>query len=117
MNTQKTLIVKLWVSLKFFMQLWYPLSKTLAEKAAWEFAEKNGLDIVVVNPGTVMGPVIPPSINASMGMLLRLLEGTQLICFILMNKCLMYKLFALYAVMNIIIYTRYLLGLGLVTSP
>ncbi|XP_011089281.1 cinnamoyl-CoA reductase 1 [Sesamum indicum] len=55
--------------------IWYPLSKTLAEKAAWEFAEEKGLDIVVVNPGTVMGPVIPPSLNASMQMLLRLLQG------------------------------------------
>ncbi|KAL6638135.1 hypothetical protein ACP70R_025707 [Stipagrostis hirtigluma subsp. patula] len=55
--------------------VWYPLSKTLAEKAAWKFAEENGLDVVVVNPGTVMGPMIPPSINASMAMFLRLLEG------------------------------------------
>lgn len=55
--------------------MWYPLSKTLAEKVAWEFAEEKGLDVVVVNPGTVMGPVIPPSINASMLMLQRLLEG------------------------------------------
>lgn len=55
--------------------IWYPLSKTLAEKAAWEFAKESGLDVVVVNPGTVMGPIIPPSINASMGMLLRLLQG------------------------------------------
>ncbi|KNA02740.1 hypothetical protein SOVF_215820, partial [Spinacia oleracea] len=54
--------------------LWYPLSKTLAEKAAWEFAKENGLDVVVVNPGTVMGPVIPPTLNASMLMLLRLLQ-------------------------------------------
>ncbi|XP_057782583.1 phenylacetaldehyde reductase-like [Salvia miltiorrhiza] len=56
-------------------EVWYPLSKTMAEKAAWKFAEENGLDIVVVNPGTVMGPIIPPAINASMLMLLRLLQG------------------------------------------
>ncbi|XP_041990730.1 phenylacetaldehyde reductase-like [Salvia splendens] len=55
--------------------VWYPLSKTMAEKAAWKFAEENDLDIVVVNPGTVMGPIIPPAINASMQMLLRLLQG------------------------------------------
>ncbi|CAI9102668.1 OLC1v1000970C1 [Oldenlandia corymbosa var. corymbosa] len=30
---------------------WYSVSKTLAEKAAWEFAKEKGLDIVVVNPG------------------------------------------------------------------
>lgn len=51
------------------------MSKTLAEKAAWDFSKENGLDVVVVNPGTVMGPVIPPRINASMLMLVRLIEG------------------------------------------
>lgn len=56
--------------------MWYPLSKTLAEKAAWEFAKEKGLDVVVVNPGTVMGLVIPPRLNASMVMLLRLLQGS-----------------------------------------
>ncbi|KAG8061511.1 hypothetical protein GUJ93_ZPchr0003g17610 [Zizania palustris] len=55
--------------------VWYPASKTLAEKAAWKFAEENGLDVVVVNPGTVMGPVIPPRVNASTAILVRLLEG------------------------------------------
>uniref|UniRef100_A0A7N0UQ86 NAD-dependent epimerase/dehydratase domain-containing protein n=1 Tax=Kalanchoe fedtschenkoi TaxID=63787 RepID=A0A7N0UQ86_KALFE len=57
-------------------ELWYPLSKTLAEKAAWEFSKENDLDVVVVNPGTVMGPMIPPTLNASMQMLLRLLQGS-----------------------------------------
>ncbi|CAN6314699.1 unnamed protein product [Urochloa humidicola] len=55
--------------------VWYPASKTLAEKAAWKFAEEHGLDVVVVNPGTVLGPMIPPTINASMAMFRRLLEG------------------------------------------
>ena len=59
----------------FYSQLWYPISKTLAEKAAWDFAKDKGLDVVVVNPGTVMGPAIPPRLNASMIMLLRLLQG------------------------------------------
>ncbi|KAA8549452.1 hypothetical protein F0562_001136 [Nyssa sinensis] len=55
--------------------LWYPVSKTLAEKAAWEFAQEKGLDVVVVNPGTVMGPILPPVLNASMLMILSLLQG------------------------------------------
>lgn len=50
----------------------------MAEKAAYEFAKEKGLDVVVVNPGTVMGPVIPPRLNASMLMLLRLLQGIVL---------------------------------------
>ncbi|OEL32926.1 Tetraketide alpha-pyrone reductase 1 [Dichanthelium oligosanthes] len=57
-----------------YVMLWYSASKTLAEKAAWKFAEE-GLDVVVVNPGSVMGPIIPPTINSSMSVLLRLLQG------------------------------------------
>ncbi|KAF7846515.1 hypothetical protein BT93_L4216 [Corymbia citriodora subsp. variegata] len=36
-------------------QKWYPVSKTLAEKAAWEFAKKHGLDVVAINPSTCLG--------------------------------------------------------------
>ncbi|CAL5326279.1 unnamed protein product [Camellia sinensis] len=66
-----------WTDVEYCKQngLWYPLSKTLAEKAAWEFAKEKGLDVVVVNPGTVMGPIIPPALNASMLVLLRFLQG------------------------------------------
>ncbi|KAF7833796.1 cinnamoyl-CoA reductase 1 [Senna tora] len=66
-----------WVDLEYCKEkeLWYPMSKTLAEKSAWEFAKEKGLDVVVVNPGTVMGPVISPKLNASMIMLVRLLQG------------------------------------------
>lgn len=56
-------------------ELWYPLSKTLAEKAAWDFSKEKGLDVVVVNPGTVMGPILPPTLNASMQMIFRLIQG------------------------------------------
>lgn len=57
--------------------LWYPLSKALAEKAAWKFAEENGLDIVVVHPGMVVGPIIPPALNSSMQLMLRILQGND----------------------------------------
>jgi len=36
----------------------YARSKTLAEKAAWEFAKTNDIDLVVINPGGVMGPTL-----------------------------------------------------------
>ena len=36
----------------------YARSKTLAEKAAWEFAKANDIDLVVINPGGVMGPTL-----------------------------------------------------------
>lgn len=66
-----------WTDVDYCKQkgVWYPASKTLAEKAAWQFSKEKGLDVVVVNPGTVMGPVLPPTLNASMLMLLRLLQG------------------------------------------
>ncbi|VFR00696.1 unnamed protein product [Cuscuta campestris] len=66
-----------WTDIEYCKQKgrWYPLSKTLAEKAAWEFSKEKNLDIVVVNPGTVMGTYISPTLNASMIMLLRLLKG------------------------------------------
>ncbi|KAL7264240.1 hypothetical protein ACSBR1_002236 [Camellia fascicularis] len=57
------------------IELWYSVSKTLAEKAAWEFAKEQSLDVVVLNPGTAMGPILPPNLNASMLMLLLLLQG------------------------------------------
>jgi hypothetical protein len=31
--------------------------------------------VVAVNPGTVLGPMIQPTLNASMAMFLRLLQG------------------------------------------
>ncbi|KAM0941226.1 putative cinnamoyl-CoA reductase [Dioscorea sansibarensis] len=68
---------KCWLDLEYCKrnEIWYPLSKALAEKAAWEFAGENGMDVAIVNPGTVMGPIIPPAINASMGMVRQLLQG------------------------------------------
>lgn len=36
----------------------YARSKTLAEKTAWEFAKANDIDLVVINPGGVMGPTL-----------------------------------------------------------
>ncbi|KAG6490127.1 hypothetical protein ZIOFF_051410 [Zingiber officinale] len=69
-----------WTDLDYCRQkeLWYPASKTMDEKAAWEFANENRLDVVVVNPGTVLGPIIPLTINSSMTVLVQLLKGHEL---------------------------------------
>ncbi|KAL9994011.1 putative cinnamyl-alcohol dehydrogenase [Helianthus debilis subsp. tardiflorus] len=44
-------------------ELWYHLSKTLAEDAAVKFAKDNGFDLVAINPGFVIGPILQPTLN------------------------------------------------------
>ncbi|KAF5445912.1 hypothetical protein F2P56_031587 [Juglans regia] len=58
-------------------KLWYMLSKTLAEEAAWKFGKENGIDIVAVNPGLVFGPLLQPSLNTSVETVLKLLNGAE----------------------------------------
>ncbi|KAK9286167.1 hypothetical protein L1049_015615 [Liquidambar formosana] len=58
-------------------QKWYPVSKTLAERAAWEFAEKNGMDVVAIHPATCLGSLLQPSLNASCAVLQQLLQGSK----------------------------------------
>ncbi|KAL2478317.1 NAD(P)-binding Rossmann-fold superfamily protein [Forsythia ovata] len=55
-------------------ELWYPLSKTLAEEAAWKFVEENGIDLVVMNPSLVFGPLLQPTLNFTSGIILNLLK-------------------------------------------
>lgn len=52
----------------------YARSKTLAERAAWEIAEAKGLDLTVINPGWVLGPLLDTKIGASVDLILRMLE-------------------------------------------
>jgi dihydroflavonol-4-reductase len=51
----------------------YAKSKTLAEQAAWDFARTSGLDLVVVNPGMVIGPLHSPATGTSTEVVRRLL--------------------------------------------
>jgi nucleoside-diphosphate-sugar epimerase len=43
----------------------YEKSKTLAERAAWEFARANDLELAVINPGAVLGPSLGPDVSTS----------------------------------------------------
>ncbi|WP_395711758.1 SDR family oxidoreductase [Reyranella sp.] len=56
----------------------YVRSKTLAERAAWDFMarEGGGLELAVVNPVAVFGPVLGPDYAASIVLVQRLLAGT-----------------------------------------
>jgi nucleoside-diphosphate-sugar epimerase len=55
----------------------YVKSKTLAERAAWDFiaAEGRGLELSVVNPVAVLGPVLAPDYSTSIIMVQRLMDG------------------------------------------
>ncbi|CAI0455023.1 unnamed protein product [Linum tenue] len=46
------------------LKVWYQLSKTLAELAAWNFAKENGIDMVTIHPGFVIGPFFQPTMGA-----------------------------------------------------
>jgi nucleoside-diphosphate-sugar epimerase len=57
-------------------QLWYALSKTLAEAAAWEFVRENNIDMVAIHPGTVLGPLLhPDQVNGSVQLVLNIING------------------------------------------
>ncbi len=55
----------------------YVKSKTLAERAAWDFLAKEGgsLELAVINPVAVLGPVLGPDSSTSIQLVQRLLEG------------------------------------------
>ncbi|KAJ0682884.1 putative cinnamyl-alcohol dehydrogenase [Helianthus annuus] len=55
-------------------KLWYQLSKTLAEKAAVNFSKENGLDLVVINPAYVIGPLLQPTLNFTSEAFMRFIE-------------------------------------------
>ncbi len=54
----------------------YPKSKTLAERAAWDFvAREGGPELATVNPSLVLGPALGPDASTSVGFIQRLLNG------------------------------------------
>ena len=55
----------------------YVKSKTIAERAAWDFVEAEGedLELSVVNPVGVFGPVLGPDYSTSIIVVKRLLDG------------------------------------------
>ncbi|GMP87960.1 hypothetical protein CsSME_00040124 [Camellia sinensis var. sinensis] len=58
-------------------RLWYQLSKTLAEDAAWKFAKEKGIDKVAINPAMVIGPLLQPTINTSSAAILNLINASK----------------------------------------
>jgi dihydroflavonol-4-reductase len=60
----------------------YAKSKTIAERAAWEFIAREGgrLEFTVVNPVGIFGPVLGPDYAPSILLVQRLLEGAVPAC-------------------------------------
>ncbi|RZB99835.1 Tetraketide alpha-pyrone reductase 1 [Glycine soja] len=58
-------------------QMWYTLSKTLAEDAAWKFVKENSIDMVTINPAMVIGPLLQPVLNTSAASILNIINGAQ----------------------------------------
>ncbi|KAL5976083.1 hypothetical protein ACLOJK_020413 [Asimina triloba] len=56
----------------------YAVSKTLAEKKAFEFAKENNLDVVSINPVVIAGPSVKQEVGLnSIGFALALLTGNE----------------------------------------
>jgi dihydroflavonol-4-reductase len=55
----------------------YTKSKTLAERAAWAFMEKEGgkMELSVINPVLVMGPILGKDYSTSIEIVRRLMDG------------------------------------------
>jgi dihydroflavonol-4-reductase len=55
----------------------YVKSKTIAERAAWDFIarEGGGMELAVINPVAVMGPVLGPDYSSSIALIQQLLRG------------------------------------------
>ncbi|KAA3489384.1 cinnamoyl-CoA reductase 1-like [Gossypium australe] len=56
-----------WSDLEFCKNTknWYCYGKAVAEQAAWETAKEKGVDLVVITPVLVLGPLLQPTVNAS----------------------------------------------------
>ena len=57
----------------------YPRSKTIAERAAWDFIEREGgeTELVVVNPTFILGPTLTTQARSSLQLTKAMLDGTM----------------------------------------
>jgi nucleoside-diphosphate-sugar epimerase len=57
----------------------YPLSKTIAERTAWDFIEREGggTELVTVNPTFILGPALTGQARSSLQLIKAMLDGTM----------------------------------------
>ncbi|CAI9766164.1 unnamed protein product [Fraxinus pennsylvanica] len=67
-----------WSDLEFCKNTknWYCYGKAVAEQVAWDMAKELGVDMVVINPVLVLGPLLQTTINASVLHILKYLTGS-----------------------------------------
>lgn len=81
-GTDLVMTEKDWTDIEFLSSAkpptWgYPASKTLAEKAAWKFAEENNIDLITVIPSLMTGPSLTPIVPSSIGLATSLISGNE----------------------------------------
>ncbi|KAJ7961630.1 cinnamoyl-CoA reductase 1-like [Quillaja saponaria] len=79
-KTPEVVVDETWFSDPQFCResgLWYILSKTLAEDAAWKFVNENNIDMITINPSMVIGPLLQPTLNTSAAAVLNLINGAK----------------------------------------
>ncbi|XP_049396452.1 anthocyanidin reductase ((2S)-flavan-3-ol-forming) [Solanum stenotomum] len=55
----------------------YPVSKTLAEKEAWKFAEENNIKLITIIPSLMAGPYFTPETPSSVDLAMSLIIGDE----------------------------------------
>ncbi|KAF2293459.1 hypothetical protein GH714_001957 [Hevea brasiliensis] len=58
-------------------KLWYAISKIFADEAAWRFAKENGIDLVTIHPGFVIGPLLQPTLSPSVEVFAHYINGAK----------------------------------------
>ncbi|KAI7749567.1 hypothetical protein M8C21_021934 [Ambrosia artemisiifolia] len=77
--TPEVVVDESWFSDQEFCKetkLWYPLSKTLAEEAAWKYVKEKAMDMVSINPAMVIGPLLQPTLNTSARAIFNLINAS-----------------------------------------
>src|SRR3569832_152546 len=54
----------------------YCVGKTKAERAAWDYAKANGMDLTTIHPGAIIGPALDEDASISVGLVSGLLDNS-----------------------------------------
>ncbi|KAG8504004.1 hypothetical protein CXB51_002291 [Gossypium anomalum] len=57
--------------------LFYAYAKTIGEQEAWRVAQESGMDLVVVNPSFVVGPLLAPQPTSTLLLILSIVKGIK----------------------------------------